>query len=115
MAAGLLLAGCGDSSTQSKAGAAVSNAVTAPVEYIGAAGRAKQLAERTADTIGVSQAVQMFVAQEGRYPKSLEELVEQQFLPQIPKAPAGMKFAYDPQTGRVSVVKDESSPATPRR
>lgn len=105
----LLLVGCGDSSQQSKAGAAVSNAVTAPVEYLGAAGRAKLLAEKTVDLVSVNQAVQMFVAQESRYPKSLDELIEQQFLTQIPKAPYGMKIVYDPQTGRVSVVKDEKA------
>jgi hypothetical protein len=111
----LLGAGCGDSSKQSKAGAAVSNAVTAPVEYIGAAGRAVVLAEKTVDVAGISQAVQMFVAQEGRYPKSLDELIEQQLLTQIPKAPHGMKIVYYPQTGRVSAVKDETPPPAPKK
>lgn len=110
-AALLVLSGCGDSGQQSKAGVAVSNAVTAPVEYLGAAGRAKLLAEKTVDVAGISQAVQMFVAQEGRYPKSLNELIEQQFLTQIPKAPHGMKIVYDPASGRVSVVKDDSATA----
>jgi len=106
----LLLTGCGDSAKQSKAGVAVSNAVTAPVEYLGAVGRAKTLAEKTVDVASISQAVQMFAAQEGRYPKSLDELIEQQFLNQLPKAPFGMKIVYDPPTGRVSVVKDEAPP-----
>jgi hypothetical protein len=106
----LLLAGCGDSSKQSKAGTAISNAVTAPVEYLGAMGRAKTLAEKTVDLASVSQAIQMFTAQEGRYPKSLDELIEQQLLLKIPPAPYGMKIVYDPQTGRVSVVKDEPAP-----
>ena len=100
----LALTGCGDSSKQSKAGVAVSNAVTAPIEYIGAGGRALRMAEKTADLAGVNQAIQIFLAQEGRYPKSLDELVEQQLLPQSPPAPHGMKLVYDPQTGRVSAV-----------
>jgi hypothetical protein len=108
-AALLLLVGCGDSAKQSKAGIAVSNAVTAPVEYLGAAGRAKTLAEKTVDLASVNQAVQMFVAQEARYPKSLDELIEQQLLSKNPPAPYGMKLIYDPQTGRVSVVKDEKA------
>ena len=104
---GLLAAGCGDSSKQSKASVAVSNAVSAPVDYLGAMGAAKNLAEKTVDLAQLNQAVQMFVAQESRYPKDLNELIESKLLTQIPKAPYGTKIVYDPANGTVKVVKGQ--------
>ena len=105
--AGLLAAGCGDSSKQSKASVAVSNAVSAPVDYLGAVGAAKNLAEKTVDLAQLNQAIQMFQAQENRYPKSLDELIEAKLLVQIPKAPYGTKIVYDPANGSVKVVKGQ--------
>jgi hypothetical protein len=110
---GVALCGCGDSGKQKSPGAQGTgdgNPLTAPVDYLGAAGRAKILAEKTVDLAGISQAIQIFVAQEGRYPKSLDELVEQQLLTQIPKPPYGMKIVYDPQNGKVVCIKDEATP-----
>jgi hypothetical protein len=104
---GLLAAGCGDGSKQSKASVAVSNAVSAPVDYLGAVGAAKNLAEKTVDLAQLNQAVQMFVAQESRYPKDLNELIEAKLLTQIPKAPYGTKIVYDPANGTVQVVKGQ--------
>jgi hypothetical protein len=109
----LALAGCGDGKKPSTPADAGGNPLTAPVDYLGAAGRAKTLAEKTVDTASLSQAVQMFAGQEGRYPKSLDELIEQQFITQIPKAPYGMKITYDAKTGRVSVVKDDTAAPPP--
>lgn len=104
--AGLLAAGCGDKpKTQSSASTAVSNVVSAPVDYIGAAGAAKNLAEKTVDLAQLNQAIQMFLAQESRYPKSLEELIEAQLITQIPKAPYGTKIVYDATSGQVKVVR----------
>ena len=116
----VLLSGCdGGSGSGSATNDAAGNPLTAPVDYIGAAGRAKLLAEKTADLAGVSQAVQIFVAQEGRYPKDLDELVKEQLLTQIPKAPYGTKMVYDPKTGKVSIVPEDApatnAPAAPTR
>jgi hypothetical protein len=104
--AGFVVVGCGDQSKpQSTTSQAVSNAVSAPVDYLGAAGAAKNLAEKTVDLAQLNQAIQMFVAQESRYPKSLDELIESKLITQVPKAPYGTKIVYDPATGQVKVVK----------
>jgi hypothetical protein len=104
-AAGLCLAGCGDDSKATKAVAAVSNTVTAPVDYLGALGAAKQRSEKTLDIVQVNQAVMYFHEAEDRYPNDLNELVAKHYLGEIPKAPYGMKLVYDPATGTVQVVK----------
>lgn len=102
MMAGLFFGGCGkrDSTAQSTN----SNPVTAPVDYLGAAGQAKRSADKTLGTVGINQAVQSFQAQEGRLPTTLNELVSKNYLPSLPAPPAGTKFDYNPQTGQVRVV-----------
>ena len=100
---GFVAAGCGDKSKPQSS--AVSNVVSAPVDYLGAAAAAKNLAEKTVDLAQLNQAIQMFVAQESRYPKRLDELIEAKLILQIPKAPYGTKIVYDPASGQVKVVK----------
>ena len=80
------------------------NPVTAPVDYLGAAGKAKRSADATLETASINKAVQLFYAQEGRFPKDLKELNRPEYLPQMPQPPPGMKFTYNPQTGEVKVV-----------
>jgi len=46
----------------------------------------------------------MFYAQEGRYPKNLDELVGPNYLSRLPAPPPGMKFDYNPGTGQLKVV-----------
>ena len=84
--------------------AATGNPITAPVDYLGAIGKARERSIKTIDTVSLNQNVQLFYAQEGRFPKSLEELVEQKYLPSLPAAPYGNKIEYDPNTGKVKVV-----------
>lgn len=96
--------GSGDGSTNAAASNASGNPVTAPVDYLGAVGKAKQSSERTLTTLGINQAIQAFYGQEGRYPKDLNELVSRNYLSQLPKAPLGTKFDYNPQTGHVKAV-----------
>jgi hypothetical protein len=80
------------------------NPLTAPVDYLGAAAKAKQSAVKTLDTAGLNQTVQLFFAQEGRYPKTLNELVRPNYLSKLPEPPFGTKFDYDPASGEVKVV-----------
>ena len=103
---GLLLPGCGqkDSGSPPATNASSGNPLTAPVDYLGAAAKAKNLADKTVSTVGMSQAIQLYQAQEGQLPKTLNDLVAKQYLPSIPPAPAGMKYDYNPQTGAVKVV-----------
>jgi hypothetical protein len=96
--------GGGDGSTNAPATNTSGNPITAPVDYLGAVGKAKQSSERTLTTLGINQAIQTFYGQEGRYPKDLNELVSRNYLSQLPKPPTGTKFDYNPQTGQVKAV-----------
>jgi hypothetical protein len=103
--AGLLFSACskrqpaGESTTNSSSG----NPLTAPVDYIGAAGKAQRTASKVIETAGLKQAIGQFAAVEGRYPKSLEELVAEKYLPALPKAPPGQKIIYNPTNGEVRI------------
>lgn len=100
------LSGCGDKTAgSSDTNAASGNPITAPVDYLGAVGKAQQHAIKTVDIASISQAVQLFQTEHGRYPQDLNELVKEKFLGKIPAAPYGMKIVYDATTGQVKVVK----------
>ena len=83
---------------------AVSNVVDAPVNYIGALGQAQKHAEKVIDVSYINQAIQLFNTQEGRLPKTLDELVPN-YLGKLPAAPYGYQIVYDAAAGSVSVVK----------
>jgi hypothetical protein len=107
----ILSAGCDNSgdapggtnaaSTNSSSG----SIVTAPVDYLGAVGNAHKSAVKTVDTASLNQAVQLFHLEKGRYPKDLNELVQEKYMPRLPAAPYGMKLDYNPTTGQVKVLK----------
>src|SRR5438874_7458947 len=103
--AGLLLAGCGEKSSQpataTNANSSGGSPLTAPVDYLGAMGKAQQNAVKTVDTTSLNQAIQMFNVGEGRNPKDLNELVEKKYLPQLPTPPFGTKLDYDASAGTV--------------
>ena len=105
----LLLFGCGKTETATgpkptNAPSSVGNPITAPVDYLGATLKAQQSAVKTVDTVSIDQAIKMFYTEEGRFPKDLNELVSHGDLPRLPNPPNGMRFAYDPRTGRIKVV-----------
>ncbi len=106
--AGLLcVAGCGEKSSsqaQTTNTAKASTPLSAPADYLGAVAGAKALAEKTVDLAQLNQAIQMFQAEEGRYPKDFNELIAKGLLTQVPKAPYGKKIEYDPATGKVSIT-----------
>jgi hypothetical protein len=104
---GLFLVGCGDSSSKSASGTNTpsGSVVTAPVDYLDAAAKAKQKTVRTIDTASLDKAVQLFNVEKGRNPKDLNELVTEKYIKEIPTPPYGTKIDYDPNSGRVSVVK----------
>ena len=109
LGASLLLAGCGKPSEKpappTNSAASGSSPLSAPADYLGALGKAQQAAVKTVDTTSLNQAIQMFNVEQGRYPKDLNELVVEKYLPKIPAAPYGMKLEYDPTTGKVKVAK----------
>jgi len=105
---GLFVVGCGDSSNKSSSGtntASGGSLVTAPVDYLDAASKAKQKAVKTIDTTSLDKAIQLFNVEKGRNPKDLNELVSEKYIREIPTPPYGTKIDYDPNSGRVSVVK----------
>jgi ABC-type glycerol-3-phosphate transport system substrate-binding protein len=119
LVAGLLLAGCGKSNSSASHGAnSVStnqstnttpnyntgNPITAPVDYLGVVGQAKQYSVKQIDLAYLHEAIEQFNAAEGRYPKDLNELIPN-YVGKMPQAPFGSKITYDPNTGEVKVVK----------
>ena len=104
----VLLLGC-DQKSQSSGGGTTNTSsggsvLTAPVDYLRAAGKAQQSAVKTVDTASLNQAIQLFNVEKGRNPKDLDELVREKFIPQIPDVPYGSKLSYDANSGEVRVV-----------
>ena len=107
---GLGLAGCGKKEAPAPAQstnkpAASGNPLTAPVDYLGAVSQAKRVGQKTVDMASVSKAIQLFEAQEERFPKDLNELVAKHYLASLPVLPNGMKYAYNPSNGEVKIVQ----------
>ena len=106
---GLVLVGCGDKSNSTSSGtnttSSSGNPLDAPGDYLKAAAKGQQNAVKVVDTTSLNQAIQLFNVDKGRYPKDLNELVEQKFIPKIPELPYGHKLSYDASAGKVSVVK----------
>jgi len=102
--AGCLLISCSKKQTSKPQSSSSGNPVTAPVDYLGAAVRAKQNAQKTVGVVGLQQTIQLFQAQEGRLPKDLNELVGPNYLSSLPAPPIDSRFDYNPATGEVKVV-----------
>lgn len=102
----ICLVGCGkpDNDSAHKETTDTTSPLTAPGDYLGALNKGKIAAEKTIDTSSLNKAIQMFSIENGRNPKSLDELVEEKFMPALPKAPYGMQLQYDATSGKVSVV-----------
>jgi TolA-binding protein len=109
LGAAALLLGCGETApppakkgeTQSNSGG---NPLTAPVDYLGAAAKAKQTGVKVADLASVRQAIQVFQQEEDRLPKDLGELTAKQYLPALPAPPYKMKYQYNAANGEVTLV-----------
>ncbi len=80
------------------------NPLTAPVDYLGAVNQARKSAVNTIDNAGLTKHIEMFHAQEGRFPRDLNELVQKRYIQGVPAPPQGMRFDYNPQTGDFKIV-----------
>lgn len=69
-------------------------------------------AQKTAESLG--KIVKLFKAQKGRFPKSLHELVEADYIPAIPQAPKGKAYKLDTKLGLVDVVDAEDATPKPK-
>ncbi|HDN97698.1 MAG: hypothetical protein DRP67_04510 [Candidatus Omnitrophota bacterium] len=77
--------------------------LNAPAKYGETLGRALKKAEGLKEVIYLRNKINTFQIEEGRYPNSLEELVEKGYIDEIPRPPKGMEFVYDPKTGSLEV------------
>jgi len=105
----LLLVGCGDKSGQTASGtnSATSDSVaSAPADYLRAVVKDERDAVKTIDTTSLDKAISMFNVDKGRYPKDLNELVQERYIPKLPPTPFGTKLSYDANTGKIAVVKE---------
>lgn len=96
------------------------NPAMAPLDYLAAQGKAKKFAERTISAAELTSAIQKFNAMEDRYPRDLNELVQQRYLQAAPAAPAGKRWDYNPQTGAIRLVMEATNapaaaPAAPAK
>jgi hypothetical protein len=103
IAGALVLGGCGKEQTP-PASSPPAQSTTPSGGYLGALAKGEQSAVKGVDTASLNQAVQLFNAQEGRFPTDLNELVTKQYLPKLPNPPVGMKLNYDATQGKVTVV-----------
>ena len=72
-------------------------------KYGGVMGTALKRSKAMEDILYLKNKINTFQIQEGRYPSSLDELVEKKYIEKLPQPPAGMTFHYDPSTGSVDV------------
>lgn len=106
VAAAFFLAGCGDKSGSTAQGTNTVNTATNGFGgYVKGLGQAQKAADKTIDVSYLNQAVQLFNVQEGRFPKTLQELVPN-YVAKIPDTPPGYKITYDPAKGEVKVVTE---------
>jgi hypothetical protein len=110
LALGLGLGSCSkkDNSAPSKTNESASgNPITAPVDYLGAIAKAKKVSEKTIETTSINQAIQLFYAQEDRFPNDLNELVTKHYIGAVPPPPAGTVWEYKAKTGELKVVRGQ--------
>lgn len=110
VAAGLLLAGCSKSGTstpsaQNANANAASNSAAATPGYLGTLVKDEKDSEKKIDVSYLNQAIQLYNAQEGHNPKTLQDLVPN-YVGKLPQAPYGYKLNYDAAKGEVTVVKE---------
>ena len=93
IAAAALLAGCGG---KSGSGPQATNSVNTATNgfggYVKGLGEAQRNADKTIDVSSITQAIQLFYVQEGRYPKDLQELVPN-YMPKFPTRPTATKLS----------------------
>jgi len=104
----MLLLGCNRENelTKEAPAAAPDTAASAPADYLKSVARSQQKAVKTIDLTAINKAIERFYVQEGRYPRSLEELVDQGLMRTLPSPPPGLKFNYATNIGVVTLEKD---------
>jgi len=104
----MLLVGCGEKSKPPSGDLKPSsggNPLDAPGDYLKSAVKGQRDATMVVDTNALTKAIDLFNVDKGRYPKDLNELVSEKYIPKIPEPPFGTKLSYDASSGRVTIVK----------
>ena len=101
---GLLASACGDQPEPDLNENSSDNPATAPVDYLGAVNKGRKKGISQAGLLQVNSALSTFQASESRPAKNLQELIAAGYLRALPELPLGMKWQYNPQTGKASIV-----------
>jgi hypothetical protein len=100
----LLGSACGDGANPGINDNSSGNPVTAPVDYLGTVNKGRKKAIGEVGLMQVNSALNQFQASNFRPAKSLQELMAEGYLTVLPELSAGMKWHYNPQTGKASIV-----------
>jgi hypothetical protein len=128
LAATLLLAGCGgkekeaslpandsESATDSSPAVAATDtnvpvlaesASGAPTNRPEAPVKSGRRPARNLEAVALEKAIQLFYAQERRFPQHLEELVTKGYVKTLPENPPGGSYVYNPTNGQLLLVRD---------
>ncbi|HEX5219426.1 MAG TPA: hypothetical protein VFZ59_07645 [Verrucomicrobiae bacterium] len=106
-----VLLGCNDGkpSAEKPAAGSDANPASAPADYLKSLGQAQQKAVKTIDVTAINKAIESFYVQEGRFPKTLQELETKGFMSAVPVPPPGTKLNYDTNTGVVKIEKEAAN------
>ena len=110
-----MLVACGGSSESSKKGKEKKkpekeetssdddNPLLAPLNYVGAVGKAKKSSEKRVNLANVQNAIRQFHAVEGRYSQVAQRVGKGGLLLEDARCASGMSYVYNPKTGQVGI------------
>jgi len=78
-----------------------------PIEqYGGVMSKTLQRAKGMDAVLPMKQLIDSFYVQEGRYPSDLKELVDKNYVREIPAPPKGYRYSYDPASGKIELAPE---------
>ncbi|MCX7705352.1 MAG: hypothetical protein N2115_03735 [bacterium] len=96
----LLSFSCGKKSEKQQAPQTSGN----PIEqYGGVMSKTLQRAKGMDSVLPIKQLIDSFYVEQGRYPSTLQELVEKNYIKEIPAPPKGLRYKYDPSSGKIAL------------
>ena len=101
---GLLSSACSNQSEPDINENSSGNPASAPVDYLGAVNKGRKKAIIDTGLMQVNSALNQYKATSLKPAGSLQELISEGLLAELPKLPTGMKWQYNPQTGEASVT-----------
>jgi len=93
------LTGCGKNpAPAAEEGLTPANAIQ---KYVGVMGKAYKRAKFFDTLLSLKHDITSFQTEQGRWPSSLQELVEKGYAKELPSPPEGMIFKYNPDNGSI--------------